>query len=176
MHCDVSISNMMLYEDEHDGFLIDLDIAALIQRNKASGAPTKTGTKVFMSIGVLLGYHHSFMDDLESVFWALFWFCAHCTGPGQEKSTIHELEQWNYDGLRDLAYKKAGLVYLEGELERVLRKFVSDYYQPFIPWMIKLSKVVFPGGKQWRQEDKGLYARMKGVLREALEDVNVSKE
>ena len=166
----------MLYEDEHDGFLIDLDVAALIQRNQASGAPTKTGTKVFMSIGALLGYHHSFMDDLESVFWALFWYCAYCTEPGQEKSTVRELEQWNYDGITDLAYKKAGLVSLESELEKALYKFVSDYYKPFIPWLIKLSKVVFPGGKPWRQEDKGLYTRMKEVLREALADANVSQE
>ena len=65
--CDVPLGNIMLYDDEHDRFLTDLDIAAPIQPSLASGAPTKTGTKVFMSIGALLGSQHSFMDDIESV-------------------------------------------------------------------------------------------------------------
>jgi len=62
----------MLSEVEDDGFLIDLDLAVKTDREKASGAPSKTGTKVFMGIGPLYGERHSFMDDLESIFWLLF--------------------------------------------------------------------------------------------------------
>ena len=38
------------------------------------------GTKVFMAIGALLGEPHSFMHDLESFFWVLFWICIHFDG------------------------------------------------------------------------------------------------
>lgn len=41
----------MLNDAEDDGFLIDLDLAIRFSREEASGAPNKTGTKVFMAIG-----------------------------------------------------------------------------------------------------------------------------
>ncbi|KAK3934817.1 hypothetical protein QBC46DRAFT_358716 [Diplogelasinospora grovesii] len=46
-------------------------------------AKGKTGTRAFMAIGPLLGEQHSFMHDLESFFWVLFWICIHCDGPGE---------------------------------------------------------------------------------------------
>lgn len=42
--------------------------------------PKLAGTKVFMAIGALLGEDHSFMHDLESFFWVLFWICIHYEG------------------------------------------------------------------------------------------------
>lgn len=53
LHRDISIGNIVLNEDEDDGFLIDLDLAVEIGREEASGAPSKTGTKIFMAIGAL---------------------------------------------------------------------------------------------------------------------------
>ncbi|KAK0702046.1 hypothetical protein B0T26DRAFT_539387 [Lasiosphaeria miniovina] len=44
-----------------------------MDRVGASGAKWKTGTRAFMAIGALLGEQHSFMHDLESFFWVLFW-------------------------------------------------------------------------------------------------------
>ena len=61
----------MLTEEEDDGFLIDLDLAVMVEADKASGAPSKTGTKVFMAIGALYGEHHNFIHDLESFFWVI---------------------------------------------------------------------------------------------------------
>ena len=49
----------MLDEAENDGFLIDLDLAVKIDREKVSGAPSKTGTKVFIAISALYGEEHS---------------------------------------------------------------------------------------------------------------------
>lgn len=72
LHRDISIGNIMLTMAEDDGFLIDLDLAIKIDRENASGAPSKTGTKVFMAIGELYGEDHNFMHDLESFFWVLF--------------------------------------------------------------------------------------------------------
>ncbi|KAH8723920.1 hypothetical protein GQ44DRAFT_709364 [Phaeosphaeriaceae sp. PMI808] len=85
LHRDISIGNVVLNMAEDDGFLIDLDLAIKIDRGNASGAPSKTGTKVFMAIGALYGENHNFMHDLESFFWVLFWSCIHCTGPGGQR-------------------------------------------------------------------------------------------
>lgn len=45
----------MLGDKEDDGILIELDLAIKWGREKASGAPKETGTKVFMAIGMLYG-------------------------------------------------------------------------------------------------------------------------
>ena len=91
LHRDISIGNILIAEDENEGFLIDLDHAVRVDREGSSGAKGRTGTKVFMSIGLLLQSDserrlpHSFMDDLESVFWLLFWICVHYSGPGEHR-------------------------------------------------------------------------------------------
>ena len=84
LHRDISIGNLMISKD-NGGFLIDLDLSIKEQRISVSGAKGKTGTRAFMAIGALLGEQHSFMHDLESFFWVLFWICIHCGGPGEGK-------------------------------------------------------------------------------------------
>jgi hypothetical protein len=77
----------MINEDKGNpswpSFLIDLDLAIREEREVASGARRKTGTKAFMAIGALLEKPHSFMHDLESFFYVLFWICIHYNGPGR---------------------------------------------------------------------------------------------
>jgi hypothetical protein len=68
-------------------FLIDLDLAIREDRERASGAKGKTGTRAFMAIGALLGEQHTFMHDLESFFWVLFWTCIHYDAQG--KATLY---------------------------------------------------------------------------------------
>jgi serine/threonine protein kinase len=80
LHRDISIGNIMFTENEDDGFLIDFDLSNKTSDDEASGAPSKTGTKIFMAIGALLGEPHNFMHDLESFFWVLFWICIHYDG------------------------------------------------------------------------------------------------
>lgn len=36
-----------------------------------------------IAIGALLGEQHSFMHDLESFFWVLFWICIHYDAQGK---------------------------------------------------------------------------------------------
>ena len=55
----------MLTEQEDDGFLIDFDLTVQIDRLGSSGAPTRTGTKISMSIDAPLGFHPTLMNDLE---------------------------------------------------------------------------------------------------------------
>lgn len=85
----------MLNDAEDDGSLIDLDLAIKLDRTEPSGAPSKTGTKVFMAIGALYSEEHNYMHDLESFFRVLFWLCLHWNGPGCKRSKT-EYELWNY--------------------------------------------------------------------------------
>ncbi|KAK3312493.1 hypothetical protein B0H66DRAFT_608756 [Apodospora peruviana] len=179
LHRDVSINNLMVNEDDDNlswpAFLIDLDLAVRERRGGASGAKGKTGTRAFMAIGALLGEQHSFMHDLESFFWVLFWICVHYDGP-DESRVIPEFDQWNYISMELLAMEKKGQVSHEGDFIRSAEENFTPYYQPLIPWINRLRKVVFPNGGRWEREDIGLYARMREIIEEARKDPKVSAE
>jgi hypothetical protein len=175
LQCDISPGNLMINEEEDTpswrAFLTDLDLAIKEQRDGFSGARGKTGTRAFMAIGVLLGEKHSFMHDLESFFWVLFWICIHYDGPNGASRVVRRFEKWNYAETEELAELKSGLVGLENHfLNRITNAF-TVYYKPLIPWVNRLRRVVFPMDRPWeRNEDKKLYSRMKGILRDAQKD------
>lgn len=75
----------MLTEDKDNGFLIDYDLVIKINNNRASNTPSKTETKMFIAIGALLGEPHSFMHDLKSFFWVLFWIYIHWDGRDKKR-------------------------------------------------------------------------------------------
>ncbi|KAI9731295.1 MAG: hypothetical protein M1834_005198, partial [Cirrosporium novae-zelandiae] len=175
LHRDISAGNIMLNEAEDDGFLIDLDLAVEIDRKEVSGAPNKTGTKIFMAIGALDGEQHSFLHDLESFFWVLFWMCIHCTGPdGQNRKT--RFENWNYKPVDELAREKAGLATRARQFALVMDEHITDYCQPLVPWLNKLHDVVFPNHQIRASEDRNLYSAMKIVLQQALDDPEVQAQ
>lgn len=157
----------MLRENEDDGFLIDTDLGIQTGSDRASGAPGKTGTKVFMAIGALQGEHYNAMHDLESFFWVLFWICFHWNRPGQERRKVKEFEEWNKESTQKLANVKIGIVSEEDGLD----KGFSEYCKPLIPCIKELRKVVFPGGKRWPSEDRQLYSRMTDILEKTREDL-----
>ena len=133
LHRDISIGNIMLKMAEDDGFLIDLDLAIRLDRQKASGAPSKTGTKVFMAIGTLYGdENHSFMHDLESFFWVLFWICVHWNGPGLPRNKT-EYDSWNYKATNELAKIKTGTVHEEDKFDKEVISNFTAYCRPLIP-------------------------------------------
>ncbi|KAJ3566167.1 hypothetical protein NPX13_g7239 [Xylaria arbuscula] len=151
--------------NEDFSFLIDLDLAIQVGRIEASGAKGITGTRAFMAIGVLMGEDHTFMDDLESFFWVLFWICIHYEGPGQEGKAT-EFEKWNYLNTEELARDKKGIISDERDFVRTAEGNFTSYYRPLIPWVNKLRRVVFPNGRRWQHVDKTLYSRMTQILRE----------
>ncbi|KAL2889272.1 hypothetical protein HOO65_030773 [Ceratocystis lukuohia] len=118
LHRDISINNLMINEDEDNpswpSFLIDLDLSIKEQREGSSGAKGKTGTRAFMAIGVLLGEQHSFMHDLESFFWVLFWICIHYNTPNESR-VVPRFDRWNFVDMEDLARSKMGMVVNEGD-------------------------------------------------------------
>ncbi|KAK7414966.1 hypothetical protein QQZ08_012468 [Neonectria magnoliae] len=179
LHRDISINNLMINEDDDNpswpSFLIDLDLSIKEQRDGSSGAKGKTGTRAFMAIGVLLGEQHSFMHDLESFFWVLFWICIHYNRP-DEGRVVPRFDKWNYVDMEELAMSKKGVVDDEGDFLKIAEAYFTSYYRPFIPWVNRLRRIVFPNGGRWVREDKGLYARMRETLLEAGKDPKVLAE
>ncbi|KAL9123815.1 MAG: hypothetical protein Q9217_006794 [Psora testacea] len=120
-YSDPMISNIILTEKEDDGFLIDLDLAIKTGDNQASGAPSKTGTKIFMAMGTLLGDPHTFMHDLESFFWVFFWICIHYGGLDNmgkiQRRVVSKYEKWKYADIGELAEWKKGVIDDESDFD-----------------------------------------------------------
>lgn len=170
LHRDISINNVVIDEDgpaNRRGFLIDLDLALKEQRIKSSGAKGKTGTRAFMAIEVLMGEQHSFMHDLESFFWVLFWICIHYDGPNNARTT--DFDEWNFKRDRDLAGSKVIMVYDSRVFCREAALNFTPFYAPLIPLMDKLRAVVFPNGHPWREPNEELYSTMREILLQGLE-------
>jgi hypothetical protein len=168
----------MINEDDENpsrrAFLIDLDLAIKAQREGASGAKGKTGTRAFMAIGALLGQDHSFMHDLESFFWVLFWTCVHYNGPGKAIGPT-DFDSWNYESDDKLVGSKKGVISDEEDFLSSAEANFTPYYQPLIPWVNRLRRKVFPNGERWKKPEPGLYQSMKDILREAQKNVESSK-
>ncbi|KAL3587902.1 hypothetical protein FPOAC2_13801 [Fusarium poae] len=176
LHRDISVNNLMINEDGDNpswsSFLIDLDLAIKESREVASGAKGKTGTRAFMAIGALLGEQHSFMHDIESFFWVLFWICIHYNG-ADETRVVQEFDKWNYVDTGELANLKKGQVSHEGDFIKTAKENFTPYYQPLVPWVNRVRKVVFPNGRRWEREDKEQYVRVREILQEARRDPEV---
>lgn len=138
---DISTGNLILNEDvgnpSWSAFLIDLDLSIEEQRERASGARGKTGTRAFMAIGLLLGEQHLFRHDLESFFWVLFWICIHYNGPDQGVGPT-DLDCWNYEDDGKLARSKQGIVAGEEDFLKIASELFSPYYQALVPWVNRL--------------------------------------
>ncbi|KAE9568915.1 hypothetical protein CGCF415_v014078 [Colletotrichum fructicola] len=176
LHTDISINNLMINEDSGNpswpAFLIDLDLAIREQREGASGSKGKTGTRAFMAIGALLGEQHSFMHDLESFFWVLFWICIHYDADGKDVGPT-EFDSWNYESDNKLVRLKKGEIIDEEDFLRNAGENFTSYYQPLIPWVNRLRKGVFPRGERWKTPEPELYSSMKKVLHDAQKDPEV---
>ncbi|KAI1109557.1 hypothetical protein F5Y14DRAFT_444609 [Nemania sp. NC0429] len=173
LHRDISINNLMINKGNKDSslssFLIDLDLAIEVNRVEASGAKGITGTRAFIAIGVLMSEDHTFMDDLESFFWVLFWICIHYKGPGQ-KAEATKFKKWNYLNTEELARDKKGIISDERDFIRTAKRTFTPYYQLLIPWVNRLRRVVFPDGKRWQEKDDTLYSRIRRILRDGQKD------
>ncbi|ORY59944.1 uncharacterized protein BCR38DRAFT_350524 [Pseudomassariella vexata] len=176
LHRDISINNLLINEDSDNpswpSFLIDLDLAIREQRDVASGAKGKTGTRAFMAIGTLLGEQHSFMHDLESFFWVLFWICIHYDTKGRDMGPT-EFDSWNYESDNKLVRSKVGTIGDESIFLKIATENYTPYYQPLIPWVNRLRRKVFPNGETWKRPEPELYSSMKEILRDARKNLEM---
>ncbi|PHH59413.1 hypothetical protein CDD81_3223 [Ophiocordyceps australis] len=180
LHRDISINNLLINEDKDNpsfpAFLIDLDLAIKEQRDGTSGAKGKTGTRAFMAIGALRGDEkHSFMHDLESFFWVLYWICIHYNAQHRGR-VVSFFDQWNYMDTEALVMIKKGLIIEDLDFVENAEENFSAYYRPLIPWVNRLRRLVFPNGLRWRVQEPGLYSSMMELLREACKDEQVACE
>lgn len=170
LHRDISVNNLLINEDKDNpswpSFLIDLDLAIKEQRGGITGASGIAGTRAFMAIDSLLGEKHSFMHDLESFFWVLFWICIHYKESGKGR-VVPRFDKWNYMETGELATLKTGLVADETIFMKNVDEFFTEYYQPLIPCVKALRRAVFSHGRRWKKDSPGLYDRMKKILQDA---------
>lgn len=174
LHRDISINNLMINEDRENNpswssFLIDLDLAIREDRGRASGAKGKTGTRAFMSIGALMGEQHTFMHDLESFFWVLFWICIHYNTNGKDIGPTG-FDDWNFESDDNLADIKKGVIGDEEDFLKKADKHFTSHYRPMAPWVNRLRREVFPSNQRWKRLEPELYSRMKRILRDAQKD------
>ncbi|KAL7926153.1 hypothetical protein ACQKWADRAFT_281902 [Trichoderma austrokoningii] len=179
LHRDISINNLMINEDNDNpswsSFLIDLDLAIREPREGASGAKGKTGTRAFMAIGALLGEQHSFMHDLESFFWVLFWICIHYDAEGKDIGPTG-FDNWNSENDDKLISSKIGEIADEEVFLRKADQNFTPHYQPLVPTVNRLRRKVFPNGKRWKTLEPGLYSSMQEILRDdARKDLEASE-
>lgn len=136
--------------------------------------PKLAGTKVFMAIGALRGEDHSFMHDLESFFWVLFWICMHYEGRNEKgvskRRVVPQYEKWNSASTKELADLKRGLVLKDADFNETITGF-TPYCQPLIPCIQELRNYIFPNGKRWLRENNKLYSQIRGVLNKARGDM-----
>ncbi|KAG6096892.1 hypothetical protein E4U30_001164 [Claviceps sp. LM220 group G6] len=193
LHRDISINNLMINEESNKTnqswphFLIDLDHAIEIDRHDASTERTKIGTRAFMAIDLLHGMEeHSFLHDLESFFWVLYWICIHYGKSGTDSQISPRLDKWNYMDDLTLAAHKANVLYVAGKFIAVAEREFMPYYKPLIPYVNKLRELlpfvaelpwqIFKDSIPTKEIGPELYSQMINVLREAQEDPEVRAE
>jgi len=98
-----------------------------------------------MAIGVLLGEIHSAWHDFKSFFWVLFWICIHYNGLNKKGNIVNRFNKWNSVDTEELAKIKKKEVDDKGDFFKGADNNFLLYYQPLIPWVNRLQKVVFPG-------------------------------
>ncbi|KAG6309324.1 hypothetical protein E4U44_007116 [Claviceps purpurea] len=190
LHRDISINNLMINEETkqvYPHFLIDLDHAIKIGRNVLPNERTKIGTRAFMAVELLKGREeHSFLHDLESFFWVLYWICIQYGKSGTDSRRSPRLDRWNYMDDLDLAAEKSTLLSSASEFKEEAERDFMPYYKPLLPYVNQLRQmlpyVVQLPGRIFKDsipvEGPGpeLYSQMINVLRQAQEDPEVRAE
>ncbi len=107
LHRDISLGNVMFWEDKHGkkrGVLLDLDLAFVqnYKEHRSHGTDThRTGTLPFMAIDLLKTHlaHH----DIESILWLLI-FVTSEYGGGNPKNPFNEWGDHSGKSLADAKF------------------------------------------------------------------------
>ncbi|KZF22629.1 hypothetical protein L228DRAFT_268018 [Xylona heveae TC161] len=173
LQCDISTGNLRMNEDEGNpswfAFIIDLDLAVRADRTGPSPVRHKTGTRPFMAVGVMQGELRAIKHDYESFFWVFFWFGIHYNGPHGKSRVVRRFENWNYMDIRELAEVKKGVVADEEDFLQTVEEYFTPFYQPLIPWVNRLRKIIFPGGSRRKDSSPELFSLMDDLFQKAQE-------
>ena len=127
-------------------FLIDFDLAIKEQQEEPLGARGKTGIRVFIAIRVLLGEIYLAWHNFELFFQVLFQIYIYYNRPNRKGNIVNRFNKWNSIDMKELAKIKKGEVDNKGDFLKGVGDNFLLYYQPLIPWVNRLRKVVFLGG------------------------------
>ena len=127
-HGDVSLSNMMYYEQDGKkyGVLNDFDLAAIMavgERTPKKQGFERTGTLPFMALD-LLKYPNGqisrwFRHDLESCMWCVVW-----------QALARKQEHWYSDELTRISAEKYQMLGLLGI------SYLKEEWEPFTPFLV----------------------------------------
>ena len=142
LHQDVSKGNLMITDvrEEGDprGFLIDLEAAKLLDDPNAKDEIT--GTKLFMSIGVLKARPHTYRHDLESLFYCLLWIASTYRREGLPKDS--PFYRWVLGSFDECAQNKSNDMG-ESKFESIISEFASEF-KNLAPLARGIRKILFP--------------------------------
>ncbi|KAJ7207117.1 hypothetical protein GGX14DRAFT_698273 [Mycena pura] len=156
LHRDISINNLLLTPnggtDAGDGVLIDFDMAKKVKTDSVSiptEGDTRTGTRAFQSVKILLHsdqLRHDHMDDLESIFYVLFYVCYGHDRRGKILPPADlplSIEQWTnpLTATADLGTMKKSFLLLE--LEDTVSRFEGKESELLDNFMDKLREELF---------------------------------
>lgn len=142
LHRDISEDNIIIAdgtsENSPKGILIDLDSALDLE-----AGPNRrqiTGTRAFMSIGILRERSHTYRHDLESFLYVfLSTVIANRNHDLPEDSTLHD---WSYGTWRDSARKKAHFME-KSNFTYILDEFPEEH-ETLKPLAEDLRDILFP--------------------------------
>ena len=86
----------------------------------------------------------------------LFWIYIHYNRPNKKGNIIKRFNKWNFINIEELAEMKKGAVADEEDFFKTASDYFLLYYQLLIPWVNRLWKVVFLGGRRRKGKDKKL--------------------
>ncbi|KAG6055009.1 hypothetical protein E4U32_006567 [Claviceps aff. humidiphila group G2b] len=140
-----------------------------------------------MAIELLKGTEeHSFLHDLESFFWVLYWICIQYDKSGTYSRRSPRLDRWNSMDDFDLAAEKSVLLNSAREFIEVAERDFTPYYKPLLPYVNQLREMlpyivqlpgqIFKNSTPIKAPGPELYSQMINVLREAQKDPEVRVE
>jgi len=158
---------LLCLKERQLSLLAELDLQSILPKELFE-APKIAGTEQFMAMGVISGKKPSYMHDLESFFWVLFWVCMRWKGPTSARphaTLIQNLHQFRTDVMEDREY-----------LDEVATCSFTAYCKPLISCLQGLHKIFLPYGTYRRAADRALYTQVKTVLEKTREDLKISRE
>jgi hypothetical protein len=75
--------------------------------------------------------------------------------------------------MEGLAKLKLGTVAMEAISMKTITDNFTSYFEPLIPWVNRLRKMIIPRDRPQEQEDKSLYPRMKEIHWETCENLSL---
>ncbi|KAK7044798.1 hypothetical protein R3P38DRAFT_2508887 [Favolaschia claudopus] len=155
LHRDISFNNLLLSAKlEHGaGVIIDWDMARrlidLLSGTSTTG-DARTGTRAFQSVKVLLGSpqlgHHDHMDDLESIFYVLYYILYGYDTAGRRlpDEKLGRIAKWeNLSTEPGLLAESKGF-FIQNDDSQELTRFDGPYSQPLCDLTEGLQKFFRP--------------------------------